>query len=66
MSTAKATTTRSACSAGPRASARSRQDVAEYLLDHGATLDLWSAIALDRVDDLRAMIAAIPRCSPRG
>ena len=37
-----------------------RQDVAEYLLDHGATLDLWSAIALDRVDDLRAMIARDP------
>ena len=43
-----------------------RQDVAEYLLDHGAALDLWSAIALDRGDDLRVMIAADPRCSPRG
>ena len=37
-----------------------RQGVADYLLDHGAALDLWSAIALDRADDLRAMIAADP------
>ncbi|MDB5621108.1 ankyrin repeat domain-containing protein [Tardiphaga sp.] len=34
-----------------------RQDVATYLLDHGAKLDLWTAIALDRTDDLRAMVA---------
>jgi ankyrin repeat protein len=34
-----------------------RQDVASYLLDHGARLDLWTAIALDRADELRAMIA---------
>ena len=33
-----------------------REDVAEYLLSHGATLNLWSAIALDRVDDVRAII----------
>jgi ankyrin repeat protein len=37
-----------------------RQDVAGYLLDHGATLDIWSAIALDRADDLGAMIARDP------
>ena len=37
-----------------------RQDVAEYLLDHGAALDFWTAIALDRVDNLRAMITADP------
>jgi ankyrin repeat protein len=37
-----------------------REDVADYLLDHGATLDLWSAIALDRIDDVRAMIARDP------
>lgn len=37
-----------------------RQDVANYLLDHGATLNLWTAIALDRVDDVRAMIAREP------
>jgi ankyrin repeat protein len=34
-----------------------RQDVAAFLLDHGAKLDLWTAIALDRADDLRAMVA---------
>ena len=37
-----------------------REDVAEYLLGHGATLNLWSAIALDRVDDVRAIIAREP------
>src|SRR6185369_11461520 len=35
-----------------------RQEVAAYLLDHGAKLDLWTAIALDRADDLRAMVTA--------
>jgi ankyrin repeat protein len=34
-----------------------RQEVAAYLLDHGVTLNLWTAIALDRADDLRAMVA---------
>jgi ankyrin repeat protein len=34
--------------------------VAEYLLAHGATLNLWSAIALDRADDVRAMLARDP------
>jgi ankyrin repeat protein len=34
-----------------------RQEVADYLLDHGAKLNLWTAIALDRADDLRAMVA---------
>jgi ankyrin repeat protein len=34
-----------------------RQEVASYLLGHGAKLNLWTAIALDRADDLRAMIA---------
>ena len=34
-----------------------RQEVAAYLLDHGATLNLWTAIALDRADELRAMVA---------
>ena len=37
-----------------------RQEVAAYLLDHGAKLDLWTAISLDRADDLRAMIARDP------
>ena len=35
-----------------------RQEVAAYLLDHGAKLNLWTAIALDRADDLRAMVTA--------
>ena len=34
-----------------------RQEVASYLLDHGAKLNLWTAIALDRADELRAMVA---------
>ena len=34
-----------------------RQEVAAYLLDHGAKLDLWTAISLDRADELRAMVA---------
>ena len=33
-----------------------RQEVAAYLLEHGAELNLWTAIALDRADDLRAMV----------
>jgi ankyrin repeat protein len=37
-----------------------RQDVAAYLLGHGATLNLWTAIALDRADELRAIIARDP------
>jgi ankyrin repeat protein len=32
-----------------------REDVAEYLLSRGATLNVWTAIALDRIDDVRAM-----------
>jgi ankyrin repeat protein len=35
-----------------------RHEVASYLLDHGAKLDLWTAISLDRADELRAMVAA--------
>jgi ankyrin repeat protein len=34
-----------------------REDVAAYLLDHGARLNLWTAIALDRVDAVHSMIA---------
>jgi ankyrin repeat protein len=34
-----------------------REDVAAYLLEHGARLNLWTAIALDRVDAVRGMIA---------
>jgi ankyrin repeat protein len=33
-----------------------REDVAAYLLEHGARLNLWTAIALDRVDAVRGMI----------
>jgi len=39
---------------------RAREDVADYLLRHGAKLDLWSAIALDRADDVRAIITHDP------
>jgi ankyrin repeat protein len=34
-----------------------RQEVASYLLARGAKLNLWTAIALDRADELRAMVA---------
>jgi ankyrin repeat protein len=34
-----------------------RQEVASYLLAHGAKLNPWTAISLDRADDLRAMMA---------
>ncbi len=34
-----------------------REDVAAYLLAHGARLNLWTAIALDRVDAVRSMVA---------
>ncbi|HKA72923.1 MAG TPA: ankyrin repeat domain-containing protein [Xanthobacteraceae bacterium] len=37
-----------------------REDMAAYLLAHGARLNLWTAIALDRLDDVRAMIARQP------
>jgi ankyrin repeat protein len=37
-----------------------REDVAAYLLSHGATLNVWTAIALDRPDELRAMLARDP------
>ena len=39
---------------------RVREDVAAYLLDHGARLNIWCAIALDRADDVRALIARDP------
>jgi ankyrin repeat protein len=34
-----------------------REDIAAYLLEHGARLNLWTAIALDRIDAVRSMIA---------
>jgi ankyrin repeat protein len=37
-----------------------REDVADYLLAHGATLNLWTAIALDRPDNVEAMIGRQP------
>ncbi len=39
---------------------RVREDVADYLLSRGARLNLWTAIALDRVDELRKMISLDP------
>ena len=36
---------------------RVRDDVAEYLLAHGARLNLWTAIALDRAEEVRALVA---------
>jgi ankyrin repeat protein len=39
---------------------RVREDVAEYLLGHGAKLDIWTAIALDRADDVRSLVAGEP------
>jgi ankyrin repeat protein len=33
-----------------------REEVADYLLGHGSTLNIWTAIALDRPDELRAMV----------
>lgn len=40
--------------------ARVREDVAAYLSDHGGRLNLWAAIALDRADDVRALVARDP------
>ena len=37
-----------------------RHDAAAYLLDHGATLNVWTAITLDRPNELREMIALDP------
>jgi ankyrin repeat protein len=37
-----------------------REDVARYLLDAGAKLNIWSAIALDRADDVRAFVGRDP------
>jgi ankyrin repeat protein len=39
---------------------RAREEVAEYLLQHGARLDLWSAIALDGVEDVRRLVTREP------
>ena len=37
---------------------RVREDVADYLLRAGARLNIWSAIALDRADAVRAFVAS--------
>lgn len=37
-----------------------REDVARYLLSAGAPLSIWSAIALDRGDDVRAFVKRDP------
>ena len=39
---------------------KTRHDVADYLLAQGAKLNLWSAIALGRIDDVRDFIKADP------
>jgi ankyrin repeat protein len=39
---------------------RVREDVAEYLRRHGAKLSLWSAIALNRADDVRSFVTRDP------
>src|SRR5262245_19563887 len=39
---------------------RIRDDVAEYLLHAGARLNIWSAIALDRADAVRAFVSSVP------
>jgi len=39
---------------------RLRAEVADYLLAHGARLNLWTAIALDRGDAVREMVARDP------
>jgi ankyrin repeat protein len=36
---------------------RIREEVAAYLMDNGARLNLWSAIALNRADEVRRVIA---------
>lgn len=41
--------------------ARVRDDVAEYLIANGATFNIWSAIALNRGDILRQLIAVDPK-----
>jgi Ankyrin repeats (3 copies)/Ankyrin repeats (many copies) len=37
-----------------------REDVADYLISRGARLNLWSAVALDHADELRAIITKRP------
>jgi len=37
-----------------------REDVAAYLLSTGARLNIWTAIALDRADDVRALVRREP------
>jgi ankyrin repeat protein len=39
---------------------RVREDVADYLLAKGARLTLWSAIALDRADEVRHLVQGDP------
>ena len=39
---------------------RVRDDVAEYLLRRGAQLNIWSAIALDRADEVRRFVQQEP------
>jgi ankyrin repeat protein len=39
---------------------RVREDIAQYLLSHGARQNIWSAIALGRADDVRRFVRAEP------
>jgi ankyrin repeat protein len=41
---------------------RVRDDIAGYLLGKGARLNLWSAIALDRGDEVRRLVEQDPAC----
>jgi hypothetical protein len=40
-----------------------RRDIAEFLLEHGARIDLFAAAMLDRVDIVRAIVSAYPEMS---
>jgi ankyrin repeat protein len=39
---------------------QTRPDIADYLLERGAPLTLWSAIALGRLDDIRRILTSDP------
>lgn len=43
------------------ASHMGRRDIAEFLLEHGARLDLFAAATLGRLDIIKAAVAAYPR-----
>ncbi len=43
------------------ASHMGRRDIAEYLLDHGARLDLFAAAMLGKLDIVKAVLTAFPK-----